>query len=148
MPWTMYDTVLVPTDGSDVSLAAAQEAVELTASQGTIHALAVLEELPMYKQSGRGAKLKPKARTEERAALEEATERIAQVVETADRSCVRTVTEGVPYLRILEYAGKHDVDAIVMGKRGPGAAVDEVLGSTSERLIRKAGMTVVVVPES
>lgn len=144
----MYDTVLVPTDGSDVSVAAAQEAVELTKSDGTVHALAVLEDLPMYKQSGKGAKLETKDRTNERAELEEATRRISETAEGAGVDSVSAVTEGVPHRQILEYADKNGVDAIVMGKRGLGAAVNDMLGSTTERVVQRATITVITVPES
>jgi nucleotide-binding universal stress UspA family protein len=143
----MYDTVLAPTDGSDVSLSAAQEAVELTSSDGTIHALAVLEDLPMHKQSGKGAKIEAKDRTDERAELEEAINRISEIAETAGVNSITAVTEGVPHLQILEYADENDVDAIVMGKRGLGAAVNDMLGSTTERVVRRAATTVITVPE-
>lgn len=143
----MYERVLVPTDGSDVSVAAAHEAIELTSSDGTIHALAVLEELPMYKQSGKGAKLAARDRTEERAGLEKATRQISEAAENAGRACTPTVTSGVPYLQILQYADGNDIDAIVMGKRGHGAAATDMLGSTTERVVRRASTTVVTVPE-
>lgn len=144
----MYDTVLVPTDGSDISLAAAEEAVELTADGGTVHALSVIEELPLHKQSGRGAKLEAKDRTDERAHLEAATDRIEELTEAAGVDCVTTATEGVPYREILGHAEEIDADAIVMGKRGLGAAANDLMGSTTERVARRASTTVVTVPET
>ena len=144
----MYDTVLVPTDGSDVSVAAGQEAVELTKSDGTVHALAVLEDIPMYNQSGKGAKLETRDRSNERAGLEEATQQISKTAERAGVNSVSAVTEGVPHHQILEYADNNSVDAIVMGKRGREAAVNDMLGSTTDRVVRRANTTVITVPEA
>lgn len=143
----MYDTVLVTTDGSDVSLNAAEEAIAFTASDGTLHALSVVEELPLHTQSGKGAKLGEKDRSAERAALEEAINRIEKMADGAGLDCVTTMTEGVPYREILEYAADVDAKVIVMGKRGSGAAARDMLGSTTERVVKRASSTVVTVPE-
>ena len=44
------------TDGSNEAVAAVEEAVRLSASDGTIYALSVLEELPMYRRAGKARK--------------------------------------------------------------------------------------------
>lgn len=144
----MYETVLVPTDGSDESFKAAEEAIGLTAEDGTIHALSVVEELPLFKQSGKGAKLPEKDRTAEREFLEEATQRIEEMAVAAGINCETTMVEGVPYHEILTYAEEIGADAIVMGKRGLGIATKDMLGSTTERVVRRASTTVVSVPQA
>lgn len=144
----MYDTVIVPTDGSDVSIAAVREAIELTESAGTIHVLAVVEELPLYKQSGTGAKLPEADKTSEHDLLEEASREIEDLVVTAGLECELATTEGVPFREIISYAEEMDADAIVMGKRGRGAAANDMLGSTSERVVHRAKTSVVTVPDS
>ena len=144
----MYETVLVPTDGSDQSFRAAEEAIDLTAKDGTIHVLSVVEELPLFKQSGEGAKLPEKDRTAEREYLEEATQRIEELADTAGIDCESLVVEGVPYHEILTYAEEIDADAIVLGKRGSGLAAKDMLGSTTERVVRRASTTVISVPQA
>lgn len=144
----MYETVLVPTDGSEISVTAAEEAIELTADNGTVHALSVLEELPMYKQSGKGAKLEEGDKSAAKEALTEATDRVEEMADAAGVDCATTATEGIPHREIVSYATETDADAIVMGKRGRGAAANDILGSTTERVVERASSKIVVVPES
>jgi nucleotide-binding universal stress UspA family protein len=47
---------------------------------------------------------------------------------------------------ILREAGKLDVDLIVLGSHGRGAALRALLGSTSEGVLHKAEVPVLIVP--
>lgn len=144
----MYETVLVPTDGSDHAVKAAEEAIGLTAESGTIHTISVIEELPLFKESGKGAKMPGKDRTAEREYLEGATEQIEELAEAAGINCETRIAEGVPNHEILTYADEIGADAIVMGKRGRGVAAQDMLGSTTERVLGRATTSVVSVPEA
>ncbi|MXR51626.1 universal stress protein [Halovenus sp. WSH3] len=139
----MYETVLVPVDGSDESRTAAAEAVELTASEGMLHALAVIEELPMHRRSGKAEKFD---RGGDRSEAEEAIAAVADRAETADVDYETTITEGAPSREISSYAEAVDADAIVVGKRGASESAGEILGSTTERVLKNAPTTVVAVP--
>lgn len=141
----MYDTVLVPVDGSDESLVAAEEAVGLTAESGTVHALSVVEDLPMYRRSGKAEKFESDSDAE-RARAEDAAAEVADLIEASDVECVTAVTDGVPAREIVSHAAEVGADAIVLGKRGVSESAGEMLGSTTERVIRKAPVTVVSVP--
>lgn len=141
----MYDTVLVPTDGSELSLLAAEEALDLTTPTGTIHALAVPEELPFEEETG--AETEPSAeQTAQLDLLEGATEQVEDIVTEHDRDCVTAIRPGVPFQEITAYAEAIDADAIVMSKRGQGAAEHDVLGSTTERVISGSPAPVLVIP--
>ena len=141
----MYDTVLVPIDGSDESYTAAAEAVDLVADDGVLHALFVIEELPMYRRSGKAGKFEnDDTERQDRAAT--ATDRIATLAGDAGLDCETAILEGVPSREIVDYAESIDADAIVLGKRGVSAAASDMLGSTTERVIRAADTTVVSVP--
>lgn len=144
----MYETILVPTDGSEISLAAAAEGVELADPDGTVHALSVIEALPMYKQSGKGAKLEGEDESAARAYLTEATDRIEGLAGAAGVDCVSKIVKGVPHREIVSHADDVGADVIVMGKRGQGAAANEILGSTTERVIGHSSSMVLTVPES
>ena len=72
--------------------------------------------------------------------------RIASSVEKAETDYVTAVETGVPSHEIVEYAADADVGAIVMGKRGPSDAAADLLGRTTERVLRDAPTTVVAVP--
>ncbi len=140
----MYETVLVPVDGSDESRTAAAEAVDLTASDGTVHILAVVEKLPMHRRSGKAEKFDggDKSRAEAKAA----TETVAEQADAAEVSHETAVAEGVPSREICAYAERVDADAIVVGKRGASESAGEILGSTTERILKNAPTTVVAVP--
>ena len=144
----MYETVLAPTDGSELSIKAAAEAIELTNQDGTLYALAVLEKLPLYKRSGMAEKFDAGDDDVQRGHLEQALDRIAELAGEAAIACESTITEGVPYREIVSHANQIDADAIVLGKRGMGADADDMLGSTTERVIRRAPTRVISIPES
>ena len=47
----------------------------------------------------------------------------------------------------FDHADSIDTDAILLGKRGSSAAASDMLGSTTEQVIRSADTTVVSVPD-
>lgn len=143
----MYQTVLVPTDGSEVAFKAAEQAVEMTDADGTVHVLSIVEKLPLYRQSGEGAKHERRHLEPAETHAEEAIQRIEPLVTDAGKQCVAEVDEGVPHRKILNYARDINADAVVMGKRGLGAATEDILGSTTERVARGTSSVLVIVPE-
>lgn len=143
----MYRTVLAPTDGSTLSIRAAEEAVALTDEDGTLHVLAVLEKLPLYRRAGMAEKFESDDDDARRDQLQDAIERITALADDESIAYETHLAEGVPYREIVRYATEHEVDAIVLGKRGMGADADDMLGSTTERVIRRAATRVVSIPE-
>jgi nucleotide-binding universal stress UspA family protein len=142
----MYGTTLIPTGGSDAAFAAVNDAVEVTAPDGTVHVLGVLEDLPTPERSGI-----PKTADddeEQRLRIEAADERIEAEVTAAGLDCETAIEEGVPSREIVAYADEIEADAIVMGTRGAADAAGDLLGSTTERVLRDASKTVVSVPAS
>jgi nucleotide-binding universal stress UspA family protein len=143
----MYGTTLIPTGGSDAAFAAVDDAVEVTAPEGTVHVLGVVEDLPTYERSGTPGVVEGDDQ-EERLRLEAAVERIEAEATAAGMDCETAIAEGVPSREIVAYAEAVDADAIVMGTRGPSDAAGDLLGSTTERVLRDASTTVVSVPAS
>lgn len=143
----MYGTVLAPTDGSDLSIDAAEEAIALTDEDGTLHVLAVLEKLPLYRRAGMAEKFEGEDDDASRAHLDEAIDRITVLAEDQGIDYETHVAEGVPYREIVTSAEELEADAIVLGKRGMGADADDMLGSTTERVIRRATTRVISIPE-
>ncbi len=61
----------------------------------------------------------------------------------------RSVVRGAPFVEIVRYAREHDIDLIVMGTHGRGAITHMLMGSTAERVVRKAPCPVLTVrPET
>lgn len=143
----MYETVLVAVDSGEESYTAAQEAVEITASGGTLHALSIVEKLPMHTRSGKAQKFDdddPNAQTQ----AENAVSNVEHLAERADIDCVPTIKQGVPRQHIVSYAEEIGTDAIVLGKRSQQDVAGDLLGSTAERVIRNATVPVLTVPSA
>ena len=129
----MYETILVPTDGSDTSVAAGKAAFVLAREFGAeLHALHVLEEDSPDRSYGNEL-----VAAIEDAAAEADIETTTAVVET-DESVHRA---------LIEYATEHDIDCIVMGTHGREALREYVLGSVAERTLREAPVPVITVHE-
>lgn len=139
---TMYDSILVPTDGSDVARAAAETAVELAGRfDAHLHVVHVLEpgESSTADEADDGL-----ARSAERA-----TSAAAEIATDAglDVSVAAVESEGRIHRTILDYAAEHAIDCIVMGTYGRTGVDRFVLGSVAERTIRESPVPVVTVHE-
>jgi len=61
------------------------------------------------------------------------------------RPAVTHVVMGRPFSEIIGYARAQNIDMIVMGTHGRGAIAHVLLGSTTEKVVRKAGCPVLTV---
>ncbi len=60
-------------------------------------------------------------------------------------SIVRSVIKGTPFIETVRYAKEHDIDLIVIGTHGRGAIAHMLMGSTAEKVVRKAPCPVLTV---
>lgn len=138
----MYDTILVPTDGSREAKRGAREGVALAAALGaTLHGLYVVEEggNPWESESMEDQLSRAEAYGQE--ILDEFGAQAADA-DVAYESEVR-VGPAV-YEKILDYAEEEDVDLIVMGS-GYHGRIGGLLGSTATKLLRAAELPVLTV---
>ncbi|NGM67515.1 universal stress protein [Natronolimnobius sp. AArcel1] len=147
----MYDTILVPTDGSDVAENAVDHAVDLARQyDADIHALYVVdldamdvavgtEQIDRFKQGN----LSDLPELEQRAT--DATGSVAQQVSESGIDVTEAIIAGNPHTQIANYADDHDVDLIVMGSAGRGGVRRVLLGSVAERTLRSTQKPVLVV---
>ena len=130
--YEIYDDVLVATDGSDGSMAAAEQGLEIAEIYGaTVHALYVLDtNTYAFEDVSRNivGLLKESGNTALDEIAEMGQERGIEV-ETAFR-------RGRPSRKLLEYADESDVDLLTLGAHGRTSEVH--LGSTTERVIRSS----------
>ncbi|GKZ15601.1 universal stress protein UspA [Haladaptatus sp. W1] len=140
----MYDTILVPTDGSDSAAEAARNAVELAKRfDATIHAIYVIDIGAMWPDAYEGSILND---------LEERGKKaVAAVREPAEDAGIDVVddvvTGGHPHRVILDYADDNDIDCIVMGTHGRRGLDRYLLGSVTERVVRMSDVPVLTVHE-
>ncbi|KAB1187307.1 MULTISPECIES: universal stress protein [Haloferax] len=138
----MYNTILVPLDGSGPSDSALDEAMGLAkAMDATVHALYVVDERVLHAtQLDAGGLVR---------AYEKEGERIvSKAVEAGDEAGVEVVTaveNGSPHRTILRYADEHDVDLIVMGTHGRRGLERYLIGSVTERVLRITDVPILTI---
>ncbi|RYJ08414.1 universal stress protein [Halogeometricum borinquense] len=133
----MFDNILVPTDGSTCAEMATEYATDLASRYGaTVHVLCVadsrtLENAPQYQRI--------------KAERTELAEQASTDISTAGIQVEQTVQTDVPYRAILEYAADQEIDLIVMGTHGRTGVERYLLGSVTEKVVRRSDVPVLTV---
>ncbi|WP_049996153.1 universal stress protein [Halococcus sediminicola] len=136
----MYETILVPTDGSEHAIRAAEHAHYFArifdATAHLVSAADIQTAGGMFNAGGVDQQFieRIEAENEEAIAATEAAFE-GDAVETA-------VLRGRPADAIVEYADEHDVDFISMGTHGRTGVSRYVAGSVTERVVRQASCPV------
>ncbi len=141
---SMYDSILIPTDGSDRGAAAVEHGIELAAAFGaTVHAIYVIETKAHYPFTSAGHD--PTEVQEHRDYGEKTVE--AVVEDAVDRGLdgVGVVKSGRVAQEIVEYAEDHTLDAIVIGAQGRSGLDRYLIGGTTEKVVRTADIPVITV---
>jgi nucleotide-binding universal stress UspA family protein len=137
----MYDTLLVPTDGSPGSAAAAEAAMVIADRFGAhVHALFVIDE--RYVPTEFDIPVEAAEREGERAV--EAVERLG---EKHGIRVEKHLRRGVPHTEILEAIDEYPAEMVVMGTHGR-TGIDRLvhLGGVTERVVRMSPVPVVAIP--
>ncbi|WP_255194883.1 universal stress protein [Halorarius litoreus] len=140
----MYDDILLATDGSDGTTTAVTHAGTLAETYGaTVHVLSVIDTRNRFESPTSG--IAPEAWNEaERDRAETATE--AAVAALPDGVTTERVhPSGVPQTEILAYAEAADVDVIVMGTHGRTGLDHYLIGSVTEKVVRRSPVQVLTV---
>ena len=137
----MYGRVLLPTDGSEGSTAAADHAIDLAKRySASLHVLYAVE-----------TEVVPDAGTFNiYTALEGAGETaVNEAVERAEAAGVESVEasieRGRPHRVIVQYVDDNDVDIVVMGTHGRTGIDRYLLGSVAEKVVRTCPVPVLTV---
>lgn len=136
-----YDTILVPTDGSDAVDPAIEHAFDRAeAFDSTVHALYVAD-------TNRDSVTLVGTDVFD-ALVEVGEEAVASIVKRGARRRVTVVDEvmqGDPVTTIVDYAAGHGVDLIVMSSHGRRGLPRYLLGSVTERVARTTDVPVMIV---
>ncbi|MFC3477877.1 universal stress protein [Halobacterium litoreum] len=140
----MYDHVLLPTDGSEGTAAAAEHAASLAdAYDATVHVLAVADERNRFESPSAGIAAEAWEESE-RERAEAAVDETASAL--PDGVAVeRVVTEGIPHEAIVEYAEDSGADVVVMGTHGRTGIDHYLVGSVAEKVVRTSPVPVMTV---
>ncbi|WP_248896036.1 universal stress protein [Haloplanus halobius] len=140
----MYDTILIPTDGSKEARKAAEHGIQLAAAVGaTVHALYVVK-LPGAPRTVYIWEDEDEVREEYREYGEEVTAEVAEMAADAGVEAVTEITSGSVHEGIVDYADDIEADLIVMGT-GYRGKVGGLLGTTAEKVVRTANVPVTTV---
>lgn len=138
----MYETVLIPTDGSAGMGSIIEQGIhQAVQNDAAVHAVYVIDV--------RSYMMLPDETGEQVAQLlkkegQEAIETIRQIAEEAEIEFFGEVVTGVPHAAILEYVDENEIDLIVMGTHGKTGDQERIVGSVAEEVIRNADIPVLI----
>jgi nucleotide-binding universal stress UspA family protein len=141
-----YQTVLVPTDGSDAVDRALDHALRIAADHGaTVHGLYVVDGRVLA-AAGDG---RDSVAADLRAEGERAVAAVADRAAAAGVEATTAVREGTPDVAIRDYAAEADADVVVMAPHGrTGRERLRSLGSVTERVVSGADRPVLVAGDA
>jgi nucleotide-binding universal stress UspA family protein len=139
------NSILVPSDFSECSDEALRYGLELARRfDARLHLLHVVQDpatQPWAAEAFSSSLFEAVAEWQKHA-----EKRLLAAVPESDRARVTVVSVvATPYAGILDYAGAHNVDLIVMGTHGRGGVSHMLLGSIAERVVRRAPCPVLTV---
>ena len=143
----MYQRILVPTDGSEITARAVAAGVGLAKALGAeVLTLCVKEPFPY----GAVAEMQPTPPQEffdaqERAATQHVNS-VSEACRQAGVACQATTVEGLtPWEAIVEHAEKSGCDLLVMGSHGRSGIASLFLGSETRDVLRHTKIPVLIV---
>lgn len=138
----MYDAILVPTDGSEAALEAAEHAYSIGERyDATVHVLAVVERSESVSIVGHGEEKLETLREEG----SDSTRRLVEEALSRNVDAVGAVEVGTPDRVIRQYGADHDIDLIVMSTSARSGVDRFLYGSVTERVLRNGDIPVLAV---
>jgi nucleotide-binding universal stress UspA family protein len=140
----MYDTVLIPIDGSEHAVRAAEHGLHVARQfDATVHVVNVVDLQSaggLFDAGGVAEEFVDRLEDEGRETVRE----IEELAEGSDD--VRTaVLSGKPSDAILDYADERDADLVFVGTHGRTGLNRYIAGSVTERIVRMADVPVLTV---
>jgi nucleotide-binding universal stress UspA family protein len=144
----MFQSILVPTDGTPVSERAIQAAIDMAqASGGRIYGLCVAEPYP-FSPMAEGALVADSAEFEDRMRqmAQENVEKVRQAAQQKGVPCeVEVATSYSPYDEIVKSAQAHHCDLIVMATHGRHGLNRLLLGSQTQKVLNHTDIPVLIL---
>jgi nucleotide-binding universal stress UspA family protein len=124
-------TIVVPTDFSRGARRALQRVAHLPlAARAKVHLVHVVDDRGFRPRKGEAQR---------------AIERAKSLLSASSRGTTMEILTGTPHVEIIRYARSVDADLIVLGRKGAGQRIGQVLGSTAARVAHKCDLPVLVV---
>jgi nucleotide-binding universal stress UspA family protein len=143
----MYKRILISTDGSEISVKAAQSAIELARAIGAeLFAISVKEPFP-YSAISEMQPVPPQEFFDAQERI--ASERVKAVVSAAGAAGVKcqahTVEALHPWEAILDHAKAQGCDLIAMASHGRSGLSALLLGSETQKVLTHSSIPVLVI---
>ncbi|MFC6963069.1 universal stress protein [Halocatena marina] len=139
----MYDTVLVPVDGSNSANRAVERALGIAQKfDATVHTIFVVDTTRYGESTLSSSDLVLNDLETHGASL------LEEVVDSGDDmgiEIVQQIRHGAPHQEIITYADEIGADAIVLGYQGQSHELAGHIGSVADRVVRTAGRPVMIV---
>ena len=140
----MYDRILIPTDGSECADSAVEHALDIAAQyDAELHVLSVVDSRDVSHSAPAISPEQVQQTLRDRA--ESVVESVAERAEAAGVTVVTAVEPGIPDDVVVEYAADEDCGLIVMGTHGRTGLERYLLGSVTERTVRRSSVPVLTV---
>lgn len=143
-----FDSLLVPTDGSDMAEAATPAATALAsqfdATIDVVNVIDLLVEAGPFDAGGVSEDFIEKLEANGTAAVERVADRIHDIDPSLD--VTTTITRGRPHQELREYVETSDIDLVVMGSHGHSGVRTGLLGSVTTHMLQLVDVPVLVVP--
>lgn len=140
----MYDSILLPTDGSEGATEALEHALSAAEAYGAeLHIVSIVDRrVVLAADTDKKADVRGELSDEASVAVDELATRAMD----ADVATTTATPEGVPYREILSYVDEQSIDLLVIGTQGRTGREKRLnLGSTTERIVKKSESPVLVV---
>mgnify|MGYP005854281569 CR=1 FL=1 len=142
-----FDTILIPTDGSDPAEAAAQRGFDLAEQlKADVDILSVADSSVATGTGYSGDSASIRSRLHEQATTH------ATSLRTHAKECglnvEAVVRNGIPAKEITDYAEESEPDLIVMGTAGRGGVARAIVGSVTDKVVRTATVPVLTLNQA
>jgi nucleotide-binding universal stress UspA family protein len=143
----LFDRILVAVDGSEPSLRALEQAVDLSLQLGSeITVVSVVNEMKLPFSAEFGLWARKSHEELVRKVLEGLNSAILSIREDHPELKIEArIEEGRPAKKITELAEKEGFDLIVVGRRGNGLMDHLIMGSVTNEVVRISNKPVLVV---
>ena len=150
MPDTQaFDYILVPTDGSEYSMAAGRLAIGIARRYGSrLGCLYVIDRVVLTEMTRYGNKNQDQVRRDLQDTGERALNYLVRLAADWGVRAEQFVREGVPHTEILMLARQLGADLIVLGQVGIRGPRRMLIGSVAERIIEAAECPVLIAKKT
>ncbi|REJ89635.1 MAG: universal stress protein [Planctomycetota bacterium] len=141
------DRILCPTDLSDFSKHSLRYGCEFANRFGAeLHLLNIVQDVvALVPEPGMAFPAPGEYMQDLEKASRDALEQLPEADWLRDVAVFRDVRVGTPFLEIVRYAKEAEIDMIVLGTHGRSGLAHVLLGSTAEKVVRKAHCPVLTV---